>query len=231
MEPIDTQPVTPSAEFIAGARASLPLAIGAMIFGVTLGVTASQVGLTAVEMGFMSATVFAGASQLVAVGMIDQAAPALAIIAAVFAVNARHILMGATIVPLLRGSSTSIRSLSLLLLVDETWALSMARAGVQPTGPAYIIGAGSFLYLCWLTSTLAGIVFGDLVPDPRVLALDFLGVAVFIGLLAYMKPTRQDIVPFAIAAILSPLIAAYLPGSWNIILAATVAASYAAVRS
>ena len=69
------------AEFFEGMRASIPFAIGAGVFGVTLGLAASQAGLNAVEMGFMSATVFAGASQLVAVGMIEQAAPMGAIIA------------------------------------------------------------------------------------------------------------------------------------------------------
>lgn len=218
-------------EFFAGARASIPFSIGAGVFGLTLGLAASQAGLSAVEMGFMSATVFAGASQLVAVGMIEQAAPATAIVAAVFAVNARHILMSATLAPVLKDQNPALRLLSLLWTVDESWAMTKARAAQQPTGAPYMVGLGSVLYTAWMASTVVGVGLGDLVAEPRTFGLDFLGVAVFIGLLVILQPTRHHIAPFVIAAVLSPLLASVLPGSWGIIIAACTGAAFAAWRA
>lgn len=218
-------------EFLAGARAASPITIGVIIFGLTLGVTASQAGLSAVEMGLMSLTVFAGASQLVAVQMFDQGATLVAITTAVFAVNARHILMGATLTELIAGYPRLLRWLALFAIVDESWALTMARSKQQPTGPAFLIGATALLYPLWQISTIAGVWFGDLAPDAEQFGLDFLGVAVFIGMLALLKPSRANLLPYAVAAILSPLLAGLLPGSWSIIVAATAGAAIAVVRS
>ncbi|MRG70224.1 branched-chain amino acid ABC transporter permease [Alphaproteobacteria bacterium HT1-32] len=217
-------------EFLAGVRTALPVSVGALVFGLTLGVTASQAGLSAVEMGLMSATVFAGASQLVAVQMFDQGATLIAIATAVFAVNARHMLMGATLTPLIRSHPRPLRWLALLMMVDESWALTMARSRQVPTGPAFIIGAGCLFFPIWLSATMAGVWFGDLVPDPRLFGLDFLGVAVFIGMLALLQPKRRDLPPFIATAVLSPLLATVLPGSWSIIAAASAGALIAAVR-
>jgi predicted branched-subunit amino acid permease len=218
-------------EYFAGARASIPFAIGAAVFGVTLGLAASQAGLNAVEMGFMSATVFAGASQLVTVGMIEQAAPATAIVAAVFAVNARHILMSATLAPILKNQNPVLRVWALLWTVDESWALTMARTKHMETGVAYLLGLGSVLYGVWMISTVSGVHLGDLVVSPETFGLDFLGVAVFLGLLVLLQPTRHHVAPFAIAAVLSPLLGSVLPGSWSIIIAACVGAAFAAWRA
>lgn len=218
-------------EFFEGTRASIPFAIGAGVFGVTLGLAASQAGLSAVDLGFMSATVFAGASQLVAVGMIEQAAPATAIIAAVFAVNARHILMSATLAPVLKNQHPLLRVWALLWTVDESWALTMARSKNTETGAAYLLGLGSVLGSSWMISTVSGVHLGGLVVAPEVFGLDFLGVSVFLGLLVLLKPTRHHIAPFAIAAVLSPMLASILPGSWSIIVAACCGAAFAALRA
>ena len=218
-------------EFFEGMRGSIPFAIGAGVFGITLGLAASQAGMNAVEMGFMSATVFAGASQLVAVGMIEQAAPATAIVAAVFAVNARHILMSATLIPVLRDQHPLLRIWALLWTVDESWALTMARSQNKETGAAYLIGLGSVLGMSWLASTVSGVHLGELVVEPKTLGLDFLGVSVFLGLLVLLQPTRHHIAPFAIAAVMSSLLADLLPGSWSMIIAACCGAAFAAIRA
>ncbi len=217
-------------EYLAGMRASWPFAVGAGVFGATLGLSAANAGITAAEIATMSAIVFAGASQLVAVGMIDSGAPFAAIVAAVFAVNARHLLMGAAIAPQLKNDRPLAKWTSLLVMVDETWALSIARQRTQPTAAAFLLGAGTLLWLFWMAATVGGNVFGGLLPDPEVLALDFLGVAVFVGLLIIIGPTKNDIAPFAVAAVASPLLAWVLPGSWNIIAAACLGAAIAALR-
>ncbi len=217
-------------DFFAGLNASWPFVPGVLVFGATLGLSAAEAGLSALEMALMSTFVFAGASQLVAVGMIGDAAPAVAIIAAVFAVNARHLLMGATIAPQLRNDPPAVKWGSLLVMVDETWALAVSRHRTVPTGAWFLLGAGALLGTFWILVTVGGNVFGALLPDPDILALDFLGVAVFIGLLIIIRPTKADIGPFAVAAVTSPLLLYVLPGNWNIIAAACLGALVAALR-
>ena len=64
----DPRSPTAWAEFRAGAVAILPAAIAVIPFGLLLGALAARKGLSALEVALMSALMFAGSSQFVAVG-------------------------------------------------------------------------------------------------------------------------------------------------------------------
>lgn len=78
----------------AGFVLSLPVALGAGGYGLAFGILATQAGLSVAETAVMSATVFAGASQIVAVQLWAEPIPVLAVVAAVTMVNLRFTLMG-----------------------------------------------------------------------------------------------------------------------------------------
>src|SRR3546814_17714512 len=86
-------------EFAAGAFTILPLLVAVVPFGLLLGTLAAQKGLSPLETALMGATVFACASQFVAVE-IWTTPPAVALLAATaLMVNLRHVLMGAALSP------------------------------------------------------------------------------------------------------------------------------------
>src|SRR3546814_17993174 len=90
-------------EFAAGAFTILPLLVAVVPFGLLLGTLAAQKGLSPLKTALMGATVFAGASQFVAVE-IWTTPPAVALLAATaLMVNLRHVLMGAALAPHLSG--------------------------------------------------------------------------------------------------------------------------------
>ena len=60
-----------------GLRAVLPLAPGALLFGVSLGLLAAGAGITLAQAAVMSLSVFAGASQYLAVELWRDPPPAL----------------------------------------------------------------------------------------------------------------------------------------------------------
>src|SRR3546814_11709005 len=75
----------------------------------------------------MGATVFAGASQFVAVE-IWTTPPAVALLAATaLMVNLRHVLMGAALAPHLRGWSRGATYGGLFFMADEIWAFALQR--------------------------------------------------------------------------------------------------------
>jgi len=86
------------AEFRSGALAIAPLAAAATPFGLILGAEAARHGLEPAEAALMSATVFAGGAQFVAVGLWQRPAPVETLTLAVFLVNLRHVLLSASIV-------------------------------------------------------------------------------------------------------------------------------------
>ncbi|MFD2436397.1 AzlC family ABC transporter permease [Modicisalibacter luteus] len=85
-----------------GMRRMAPLCLFVIAFGLAFGVAAVQRGLSELEALLMSALVFAGASQFAALELWGPEIPLVALIASTFAINARHLLMGASLYPWLR---------------------------------------------------------------------------------------------------------------------------------
>ena len=61
-------------EYLAGARAGIPVLLGFIPVGIAYAIMARQAGFDIFETCFMSVAVFAGASQMMAVGMYSQGA-------------------------------------------------------------------------------------------------------------------------------------------------------------
>ncbi len=84
---------------LRGARRSAPLALAGLLKGVTFGVLARQAGLSLGETVAMSAVVNAGTAQFVALGPWPAPLLPLALAATALLINARNLLMGATLAP------------------------------------------------------------------------------------------------------------------------------------
>jgi predicted branched-subunit amino acid permease len=80
----------------------LPISLFVVAFGAAFGLAAVQKGLEPLQTLLMSTTVFAGASQFAAVDMWGSEVSLIPLMAVVFAINSRHLLMGASLYPMLR---------------------------------------------------------------------------------------------------------------------------------
>ena len=76
----------------------------------------------------MSAMVFAGGAQFAAIEQWMQPAPIVALAFGTLLINARHILMGASLTPKTASFSAGQRFLGFFAMADENWALSERRA-------------------------------------------------------------------------------------------------------
>ncbi|MDR9426447.1 MAG: AzlC family ABC transporter permease, partial [Marinobacter sp.] len=101
-----------------------PISLFVVAFGAAFGLAATQKGLLPLEALLMSTAVFAGASQFAATDMWGSEVSVLPLIAVVFAINSRHLLMGASLYPMLKDVSPGKRYGLLLLLTDANWAVS-----------------------------------------------------------------------------------------------------------
>ncbi len=86
-----------SADYWQGVRVGLPVALAATPFALLFGVLAVQQGMTVFEATLMSATLFAGASQMVGIELFGHPIPAWVVVFSIFAVNFRHVLYSAAI--------------------------------------------------------------------------------------------------------------------------------------
>ena len=183
-----------------GAIEIAPLAVGAVLFGMVFGLLAEQAGMGTVATILMSATVFAGASQFVAVGLWDDPLPWAAIVISTLAVNARHLLMGAALLPWF-GRLPKVRAYaSLTFMTDENWGLTLRRLRAGWDDLGYLLGGGLVIYVLWVSSTAVGRTAGALLPDPTVYALDYVPLAVFVALLMPFWHGARSLLPWGVAA-------------------------------
>src|SRR5436309_15947149 len=96
----DEQVTFTLAGVMRGVRRALPVAVSVFTVGLVFGVLGRQAGLSGVEATLMSALVFAGASQFVALSLwLIMPFPVITIILTTLVVNLRHLLMGASLRP------------------------------------------------------------------------------------------------------------------------------------
>ena len=73
-----------------GYVAALPVALGVGVFGLVYGLVAGQKGLSLAETLLMSAIVFAGAAQMLALELWQEPVPVLSLTIAVMIINLRY---------------------------------------------------------------------------------------------------------------------------------------------
>jgi 4-azaleucine resistance transporter AzlC len=216
---------SPRHHFMLGARRCLPLAVSVAAYGVVWGVLARQAGLGLGDVALMSALVFAGSAQFVALDMWTASAAALpvgAIVVATLIVNLRFVLMTATLRRLFAGMRWR-RALPMLFFVtDENWALTMGEAEDGYRTVPFLVGSGCVLYVVWLCSTVTGRLLGAAFADPARWGLDFAFTATFLALLIGMWRGRADLLPWLVAAATATAASVWLPGKWYILVGGLV---------
>ena len=217
------------ADFRAGFVATMPLWLGAAPFGAIYAVSALAAGLTPAQTLAMSLFVFAGASQFTAAGLFASGAAPATIVITTLIINARHMLLAASLSPFVRGARPSIKALLAFQLTDESYAIGMPRFLEGKGSLGYQLGTNISMYVIWQCSTAAGMLLGARIPDPAAYGLDLVFPLTFIGLLIPLLRDRVSGMVAALAAVLAIGGALALPGSWYILLAGIVASGVGAV--
>ena len=173
------------AEFLAGLKAELPLALGVIPFGMIYGVVALGAGLSQAAAQGMSSIIFAGSAQFISAQLFGLSAPAIIVVMTVAVVNLRHVLYSASLAPYVQALPARWKWLLAYLLTDEAYAVTITRYN-QPDGSRqkhwFFLASGLLLWATWQASTAAGIFLGAAVPTSWsldfTLALTFIGIVV-----------------------------------------------------
>ena len=182
-------------EFLAGLKAELPILLGVIPFGMIYGVLALKASVPSGAAQAMSAVVFAGSSQFLAVQLIGASTPALVIVMSVFVINLRHALYSASVAPYLGHLPLRWRAVLAYLLTDEAYVVTITHyqsAETIPHAQWFFLGAGLTLWSGWQLSTAAGIFLGTQIPAGW--SLDFTLALTFIALLVPSIKDRAAVV-------------------------------------
>jgi len=188
------------------------IGLATVAVGASFGAIALAAGLPVGAIFAMSALVFAGGAQFMAVGLIVAGSPVAAVFAGLL-LNARHLPFGLALGGTL-GRRWRDRLLGSHLLTDEATAFALA----QPEGAARRRAfwlTGTVLFLAWNAGTLAGVLLASRVGDPLRLGVD---AAFPAGLLALLLPSLREpdtrrvaLAGAAVAVLSTPLLPAGLP--------------------
>jgi 4-azaleucine resistance transporter AzlC len=200
----------------------VPLVLGAVPFGIIFGTLAAGSGLSFGATLSMSAFVFAGSSQFIALGLLKAGTALPLIILTTFVVNLRHLLYAVSLVPYLQKLPQRWKLICGFWLTDEAFAVAITRYQQGDRSPYkhwYYLGAALFMYTNWQISTLVGLTVGQWIPDAANWGLDFAMSATFIGMvIPYL--TNQPMVVTVVVAGLVSLLAHSLPHQLGLMVAA-----------
>jgi len=222
--------MNPPATAREGVRDILPAMIAAVPIALLFGALAVGKGLSVLEAGLMSIFVFAGGAQFAALELWTYPVPVLALTFSTLLINARHTLMGASLVPKMGAFSLLQRLGAAGVLTDEAWALAERRALERRITPAYWFAVAGILPVVWIGCTFLGAWLGSFLGDPRQLGADFAFTALFIGLIAGLWKGRATAIVVTASAVASALAYVLAGPPWHVAAGAFagIAAAWAA---
>ena len=220
-------------QFLQGLKYGAPIALGYIPIAIAFGILTASEGVPFLTGMLMSLTVFAGASQFVAVNLLSLGAAAGEIILTTFILNFRHFLMSASLSQRLEeNTSLSSRSLLSFGITDETFSLaSVTNLNEDKKLPfSFLLGLMLISFSAWNAGTWVGLFMGNILPD---ILQNSMGIALYVMFIGLLVPSLKSSFPIIIVAgvamvshsaiVFIPWIPSFSAG-WNIILSTMLGA-------
>jgi len=202
---------------LAGFKHLVPISLFVAVFGAAFGLAALQSGLSETDTVIMSTLVFAGASQFAALDLWGTQVSLIPLILTVFAINARHLLMGATLYPWLKQLPPAKRYATMVVASDANWALSMQAFNKDKPGLGLLFGGGLALWSFWIVGTWVGVYFGNFISNPEAFGLDMVMGCFLLAMVVSGEKNTGVLIIWCVAALSSALAWYYLPENSRII--------------
>ena len=153
---------------------------GYLVLGFGFGILMKANGFATVLAPIMSIFIYAGAMQYVAVGLLTEGAPLIAVAITTFLVNARHLFYGISLLD--KFKNIGKRKLYMIFaLTDETYSLLCGDNSdmTEKEKKSYYFFISLFDHIYWIAGSLLGAVVGSLVKFNSQ-GIDFVLTALFI---------------------------------------------------
>lgn|SRR5690554_6207548 len=237
-------------EIREGIRLGLPVLIGYFSASVPFGLLAKAGEVSPVATFFFSALVFAGASQFMALNLLQAGVAAGEIILATFLMNSRHLVMSTVLAARMQANGVEnipgkkmdkspedklagrplkrfwLTFLAAFGVTDETFALAVT--GERNLTPLFLIALEGTAYSGWITGTITGFLLGTALPAKAGASMGIALYAMFAAILVpEVKKSRAAFLLAAGAGIFHTLLGRlqFLSPGWNLILAILLTAA------
>ena len=197
----------------------LPACVGMTPFGLVCGVGAAAAGASVLGALGLSAIVFSGAAQVLAVQLLAAGAPLAVVVLTCFVAGLRFVIYSAAMAPYMGPLPVRWQRGLAFLLTDQAFATSIRRftaGGDTRAAAMHFLGGGFALWAFWQLTNVIGYFVGNLIPPKW--SLEFAVPLCFIALLAphFRSPPT---VTAALVAGVAVLALESLPMQLNLIVA------------
>ncbi len=173
--------------FRRGLHDGIPIALGYFAVAFALGISAKQAGLTALQATLASLLCNASAGEYAGFTVIAAQAPYLEMAIITLIINARYLLMSASLSQKISPDTAfGHRLLVGFVITDEIFGASVTQPG--KLNPFYNYGLALISLSCWALGTCLGVVVGSILPPLLVTAL---GVGIYGMFLAIVIPPAR----------------------------------------
>ncbi|WP_023638168.1 AzlC family ABC transporter permease [Musicola paradisiaca] len=208
------------ATFAEGLFDSLPIVIGYLPASFAFGMNAVKLGFTPLEAIYLSAVIYAGASQFVITALLSAGASVWVAALTVMAMDVRHVLYGPSLRQrILQHLPTGKTALWGFGLTDEVFAAATTRLAKNNRrwSESWMLAVALSAWLSWGIGTAVGALFGNgpLQDYPAIeAALTFMLPALFLSfLLASFKRQQSPVVIAALGGALLGLTLFSIPAA------------------
>lgn len=177
------------ATMVSGMRDGLPIGLGYFAVAFSLGITAHNVGMTALEGAVMSLLTVASAGEYAGIAAIREGATYFELALLILVTNARYLLMSCALSQKISPKTSLLNRLFIGYgITDEIFGISIAQP--SPLKPIYVYGAFLTSIPLWSIGTALGIIAGNILPVNVVYALSASIYGMFLAVV--IPPCRKD---------------------------------------
>ena len=220
-------------QFFRGVRTGIPIALGYLAVGFTLGITAKNAGLTAFQSGLTSLLVSASAGQYAAFTMMAAQSGYLEIAIMEAVTNARYILMSCALSQKLPESTKTWHRLTMgFAVTDEIFGMAIAEE--DKLNPYYYFGMMGIAVPGWALGTFLGTSVGNILPTSVVSALSVGLYGMFLAVIIPASKKNKIILGVVVVSMAAsfaleviPWFAAIASGTRTILLTVVIASAAA----
>ncbi len=194
-----------------GIRDGIPVFVGYLSASIAYGLSASTIGFTTLQAVLMSALVFTGSGQLLALKLLGAGATPFAIAVSVLMLNLRYLFMTASLDTKLPSSmGKAKKSLLSFCIADE--AFSIASLKKEPLTQKYMFTLVLVCYVGWVLGTYIGALTGSILTPELQMAATVTLYAMFASLLSTeTKRSNMVWIVAGVSALLNSLLTFFTP--------------------
>ena len=220
-------------EYLRGMKMGIPIGLGYFAVGFTLGITAKNAGMTAVQAMLTSLLVNASAGEYAAFTLIAANASYLEMVVMQVVTNARYLLMSCALSQKFSEDTRLSHRMAVgFAVTDELFGIAVAQPG--HLNPVFYYGMMTVAMPGWASGTFLGVLLGSILPASVVSALSVGLYGMFLAVIIPAGKKNKVILGVVILSMaasfvfsLVPVLARISSGTQTIILTVVIAAAAA----